>query len=162
MQEVQYHAEYAAILSSLQGTYKWGERDCVTTAAKLINELTVGEYSEELRMEWHGHTYAKAMAHARKTHGSLEQAYFAGLESTGGCTAVTYSDVALLHINQYAGSIAIARPPIKTVYGVVSDKYPALVFTDPAHAPWVWCEQGLMRCTEVGSVGSVHRLKYKD
>ncbi len=62
------------ILSGQQGPYRWGARDCLTTARALVDGL-LGRDSGLDYSEWHALPEARAMAAATRRFGSLGEGH---------------------------------------------------------------------------------------
>ena len=71
----------SAILSAQQGPYAWRERDCLTTAAALIEGLAGWRYGNRYRHEirrWHGMAEPRAIALIRARFGGVGSAHAEG------------------------------------------------------------------------------------
>lgn len=161
-QEMKFAKEYAEILTGIQGRYSWGERDCVALVARIVNELTVGTFTDDHLKEWHGLPFHKAIERGVKEHGSLEAAYAHGLEKTGGFTKHDHELVSMFAMFLMRGAVSVCMPPIMTAFNSVSADHPVLVFTDPSNVPWTWAESGLVRVSSVQSVHSMYLPIFKD
>ena len=141
-------AAVSTILSGENGPYEWGQRDCLTTARALIFALS-GERVE--LTAWHGLTEARAMAAARRRHGSIAAARASAIASLERVW-VAAAPLEPGDIVELDGAVEVGggrRESNRDLMGFVGDEC----------AIWHWTPTGLLPVSNAVRVARVYRCR---
>ena len=150
------------ILSAQQGPYKWGQRDCLTTAKAIMAEYLGPESVPEEYDRWQAVSEAEALAKAKLEFGGVASAHEKFLSGVQGIEIITLREGEVLTgTHRQPGDIVGLIGKIEVYSGNwnTEEKGDIIGFVGDCHNIFVWSTIGLLEASGDFSISVIFRCR---